>query len=610
MSPAAPFVCVWLRRAWRLHDNPVLWEGWKRAGSASQRLHAFRTVTHGTSCGVAGGTQRFYLGGARRAEFVEACVDAFAVSLAAACGETALTTYHVGQGGDVRDVAGLFAKLQHAAAARPLVILVERVYTPLDLAEEACLLRCAAAARVDVVSINCFNLCPDFAALCTSPNLHANPLAYNPFVRALEAAGVAGPAATFPDAVQQMRRAYTSAAGGEPSRERALRIPPSEAAALARLDAKLSDAQWATTFSKPLTCAMALAPSTTCLSPYLATGVLSPRLFHARVTALEAAAKAAGQETTAPPQSLAGQLYWREFSHYLGYLVGAGFDGTDGVNHPCLLANYAWEAIGTEEEDAAHAADEGEGLRSVDPADLFAADAATKYRTLLAGRTGYPAVDAGVAQLKGEGWLHHIHRHLLACFFTRGGLNLDWRLGQRVFERYLLDYDWAINAGQWQWLSCSFLFFQFNRVYRPFGFAAKHDPDGSYRRRWLADDAPPADRALLERRFDANAASLQDGMQRAYLAAPPGFLRLVQPNVLGEWQREDAAFAAALKAAVRAAKAAPLEAPCDGPALRLPPVVTPAGASGREAMNGPAEAAAPPRLAPPRAAKKFKKRVQ
>merc|ERR1719171_847291 len=62
---------------------------------------------------------------------------------------------------------------------------------------------------------------------------------------------------------------------------------------------------------------------------------------------------------------------------------------------------------------------------------------------------------------------------------------------QWVFETYLLDFDWAINASQWQWLSGSFLFYQFNRVYHPAGFARKHDRGGAFRRRFSGKSSAP-----------------------------------------------------------------------------------------------------------------------
>lgn len=54
------------------------------------------------------------------------------------------------------------------------------------------------------------------------------------------------------------------------------------------------------------------------------------------------------------------------------------------------------------------------------------------------GKTGYPFIDAIMTQLRQEGWIHHLARHAVACFLTRGDLWISWEEGQRVFEEYLL----------------------------------------------------------------------------------------------------------------------------------------------------------------------------
>lgn len=50
----------------------------------------------------------------------------------------------------------------------------------------------------------------------------------------------------------------------------------------------------------------------------------------------------------------------------------------------------------------------------------------------------------------------------------------------KVFEELLLDGDWALNAGNWQWLSASAFFHQFFRVYSPVAFGKKTDKNGDY----------------------------------------------------------------------------------------------------------------------------------
>ena len=63
------------------------------------------------------------------------------------------------------------------------------------------------------------------------------------------------------------------------------------------------------------------------------------------------------------------------------------------------------------------------------------------------GRTGYPFIDACMAQLRSEGWMHHLARHAVACFLTRGDLYQSWEHGARIFDHHLLDSDWALNNG-------------------------------------------------------------------------------------------------------------------------------------------------------------------
>ncbi|KAF8400694.1 hypothetical protein HHK36_013994 [Tetracentron sinense] len=88
-------------------------------------------------------------------------------------------------------------------------------------------------------------------------------------------------------------------------------------------------------------------------------------------------------------------------------------------------------------------------------------------------------------QLRKWGWIHHLARHCVACFLTRGDLFVHWESGRDVFERLLIDSDWAINNGNWMWLSCSAFFYQYNRIYSPTSFGKKYDPNGNYIRHFL-----------------------------------------------------------------------------------------------------------------------------
>jgi cryptochrome len=101
--------------------------------------------------------------------------------------------------------------------------------------------------------------------------------------------------------------------------------------------------------------------------------------------------------------------------------------------------------------------------------------------------TGFPFIDAIMRQLRKEGWIHHLARHAVACFLTRGDLWCHWEDGQKVFEEYLLDADYALNAGNWMWLSASAFFHQYYRVYSPIAFGKKTDPEGKFIKKYVPE---------------------------------------------------------------------------------------------------------------------------
>jgi len=57
--------------------------------------------------------------------------------------------------------------------------------------------------------------------------------------------------------------------------------------------------------------------------------------------------------------------------------------------------------------------------------------------------------------------------------------------GTEESDLWLLDADFAMNNGNWQWLSALCFFYQYFRVYSPVAFGKKTDPNGDYIRKFL-----------------------------------------------------------------------------------------------------------------------------
>ena len=86
-----------------------------------------------------------------------------------------------------------------------------------------------------------------------------------------------------------------------------------------------------------------------------------------------------------------------------------------------------------------------------------------------------------------QGWMHHLARHAVACFLTRGDLYCPWTAGRDVFDRLLIDDDWSSNNANWMWLSASAFFYQYHRVYSPATFGKKYDPNGDFVRKFVPE---------------------------------------------------------------------------------------------------------------------------
>jgi deoxyribodipyrimidine photo-lyase len=132
----------------------------------------------------------------------------------------------------------------------------------------------------------------------------------------------------------------------------------------------------------------------------------------------------------------------------------------------------------------------------------------TAYQAWCDGRTGFPLVDAGMRQLRAEGWMHNRARLAAASVLTKH-LYIDWRAGARQFFDHLVDGDVANNSLNWQWVAGTGTDTRPNRVLNPIRQQQRYDPDLRYVRRYVEEfgtaayPAPIVDHAAAVAAFRA-----------------------------------------------------------------------------------------------------------
>lgn len=195
--------------------------------------------------------------------------------------------------------------------------------------------------------------------------------------------------------------------------------------------------------------------ATSGLSENLTYGEMSPRTcWHAGMAAHHAGSPGA--------ETFLKELVWREFAAHLAYhmpqITSANWrpdwDGFPWATDPAAPEVIAWQQ----------------------------------------GRTGIPVVDAAMRELYVTGRMHNRARMIVASFLTKH-LTTHWKIGMDWFADCLADWDPASNAMGWQWVAGSGPdAAPYFRVFNPERQAETFDPDGAYRRRWIAEGQshPPA----------------------------------------------------------------------------------------------------------------------
>lgn len=159
--------------------------------------------------------------------------------------------------------------------------------------------------------------------------------------------------------------------------------------------------------------------------------------------------------------TLINELYWRDFFTHIGFHFPHVFKGAFHQKYDAL----AWQPPGK------------------------------AFELWCQGMTGFPIVDAGMRELNQTGYMHNRVRMITASFLTKD-LHIDWRHGEQYFARQLVDYDPAVNNGNWQWAASTGCDAQpYFRIFNPWLQQKKYDPDCLYIKQYLPELASvnPAD---------------------------------------------------------------------------------------------------------------------
>jgi len=187
---------------------------------------------------------------------------------------------------------------------------------------------------------------------------------------------------------------------------------------------------------------------TTKLSPYLRFGLISVReLFHWGIVVHK---NRHGKQASEIKNSYVSELAWREFWYHIMY--------------------YFPETAMTEFQEKRRHIQWSHNMELLEKWEM--------------GETWYPIVDAAMKQLREENRMHGRARMIVASFLTKDML-IDWRLGEKVFAKYLLDYDFAVNMWNRQWSASVGADPKPLRIFNPILQSKRFDTQARYIKKYL-----------------------------------------------------------------------------------------------------------------------------
>ncbi|NND68908.1 MAG: DASH family cryptochrome [Halioglobus sp.] len=204
-----------------------------------------------------------------------------------------------------------------------------------------------------------------------------------------------------------------------------------------------------TTYKETRNCLDGLAGSST-LSPWLATGSLSPREIAAAIRRFES-----GHVRNESTYWLFFELLWREFFQWRAYRDDIGLFRAGGGRKRLTRCTFEPRS----------------------------------FSRWCAGDTDYPIVNAIMRQLMATGWASNRGRQIAASCLVNE-LQLDWRYGAAFFEKHLIDYDVASNYGNWQYLAGVGADPRGGRHFNLQKQTLDHDPEGVFIQKWGGNRPP------------------------------------------------------------------------------------------------------------------------
>lgn len=183
------------------------------------------------------------------------------------------------------------------------------------------------------------------------------------------------------------------------------------------------------------------------ISPWLASGSLSPRLIYEEVKRYEKE-----RHSNDSTYWVLFELIWRDYFKFISIKHG------NSLFHP----GGPRKVKSTWNQDQ------------------------SLFETWRDGRTGYPLIDANMKELSTTGFMSNRGRQIVCSFLVRD-MGIDWRMGAEWFETCLLDYDPCSNYGNWTYGAGVGNDPREDRYFSIPKQAKNYDPEGEYVAYWLPE---------------------------------------------------------------------------------------------------------------------------